>query len=180
MITIDLDNTILPHYVSHDLRDFRFYSPQKNGTVKELLVQIRDIFDPLLPNVFNIGFGPPNESGSFRDDVSMEHLNPGKVFSTVIVLAVAFLERNPSVFIGIDGSDDRRASLYHRMFRFNSRSLADMLTLTGVDWYVRLLRNGDVERDIDGNPYFKPRPEAFDFQRKASDLYRYYLINLIP
>ena len=178
MITLNLDDTILPHYVSHDLMDFRFNAPQKDGTLLEIVVQIRDINDPLLPRVYNMGFGPSDGSGSLRDDISLEHLNPGKVFSTVMVLAIAFLERNPSFFIGIDGSDDRRAYLYHRMFRYNSNSLQDTLGLTGVDWYVRLLRSGDVERDPSGHPYFKPRPEAFDFQRKASDLYRYYLINL--
>jgi len=178
MITLNLDDTILPHYVSHDLMDFRFNALQKNGTSLEIIVQIRDIGDPLLPSVYNMGFGPPDGSGSFRDDISLEHSDPSKVFSTVMVLAIAFLERNPSFFIGIDGSDDRRAYLYHRMFRYNSNSLQDTLVLTGVDWYVRLLRSGDVERDPTGHPYFKPRPEAFDFQRKTSDLYRYYLINL--
>ena len=178
MITLNLDDTILPHYVGHDLMDFRFNAPQKNGGVIELVVQIRDIDDPLLPDVYNIGFGPPDGSESFRDDISLQHLSPGKVFSTVMVLAITFLERNPSLFIGIDGSDDRRAYLYHRMFRYNNSYLRDTLGLTGVDWYVRLLRNGDVERDLSGHPYFKPRPEAFDFRRKANDLYRYYLINL--
>lgn len=178
MITINFEDTILPHYVNHNLTDFRFYTEQKDGNTVELLVQIRDINDPFLPNVFNIGFGPPDGLGSFRDDVSIRHLNPGKVFSTVMVLAIAFLERNPSFFIGIDGSDDRRASLYHRMFRFNSMALGETLLLTGVDWYIRLLRNGNIERDSDGNPFFKPRPEAFDLYRKANDLYRYYLINL--
>ena len=178
MITLNLDDTILPHYVSHDLMDFRFNALQKNGTSLEIVVQIRDIDDPLLPSVYNMGFGPPDGLGSFRDDISLEHSDPGKVFSTVMVLAIAFLERNPSFFIGIDGSDDRRAYLYHRMFRYNSNYLKDTLGLTGVDWYVRLLRSGDVERDPSGHPYFKPRPEAFDFQRKAIDLYRYYLINL--
>jgi len=31
MITLDLDDTIVPHFVSQDLTDFRFYSPQKKG-----------------------------------------------------------------------------------------------------------------------------------------------------
>lgn len=178
MIIINLDDTIQPHYVSHDLMDFKFYSPLKTGGTAELMVQIRNINDPLLPNVFNLGFGPPDNSGSFSDRISLNHLNPGQVFSTIILLAVAFLRLNPSLAIGIDGSDDRRAYLYHRMFGSNRYALEDTLILTGVDWYVRLLRSGDVERDPTGAPYFKPRPEAFDFQRKTKDLYRYYIINL--
>lgn len=178
MIIINLEDTIQPHYVGHDLADFRFYSPLKNGGMAELVVQIRNINDPLLPNVFNLGFGPPDNAGSFSDTVSINHSNLGKVFSTILLLAIAFLKRNPLLAIGIDGSDDRRAYLYHRMFGSNRHALEDTLILTGVDWYVRLLRNGDVERDPTGFPYFKPRPEAFDFQRKTKDLYRYYLINL--
>ena len=180
MIKINLEDTIVPHYVSQDLTDFRFYSPQKKGGVAELIVQIRNINDPLLSNVYNLGFGPPDGAGSFSDTVSLSHSNPGKVFSTVILVAIAFLERNPSLAIGIDGSDDRRAYLYHRMFSSNRHPLEETLILTGVDWYVRLLRSGDVERDPSGAAYFKPRPEAFDFQRKTNDLYRYYLINLKP
>jgi len=59
--------------------------------------------------VYNLGFGPPDGAGSFSDTVSLSHSNPAKVFSTVILVAIAFLERNPSLAIGIDGSDDRRA-----------------------------------------------------------------------
>jgi hypothetical protein len=48
----------------------------------------------------------------------------------------------------------------------------------GVDWYVRLLRNRDIERDKRGNPLFKPRPEPFDLKRNPIDLYRYYIFSL--
>ncbi len=49
----------------------------------------------------------------------------------------------------------------------------------GVDWYVKLLRNKtDIERDYNGNPFFKPRPEAFDYTRNRHDLYRYYMFQL--
>jgi hypothetical protein len=65
------------------------------------------------------------------------------------------------------------------MFRYNSENLSDTIVNVGVDWYVKLLRNGtDIERDSDGLPLFKPRPEPFDLTRNAGDLYRYYIFSL--
>ncbi|RYJ44318.1 DUF6934 family protein [Flavobacterium beibuense] len=156
MIIIDLEDTIMPHYASEDMMNYRIMSPQKDGTQEELIVEIKDINDPLLPNAFNIGFGPPDGNGGFLHKVSLPHVNTNRVFSTVIVLAIAFLQQYPGTIIGIDGSDDRRAYLYHRMFRSNYQALSDILIITGVDWYVRLLRNGNVETDELGGPYFKP------------------------
>lgn len=40
------------------------------------------------------------------------------------------------------------------------------LVSIGVDWYVRLLRNNDIERDVHGHPFFKPEPEPFDYSRR--------------
>lgn len=94
------------------------------------------------------------------------------------MFSLTFLKDNPNATIGIDGSDDLRANLYHRMFRYNYKDLQDFIVIIGVDWYVRLLRNGNIELDSDGLAFFKPKPEPFDFQRKSNDLYRYYMFNL--
>ncbi len=48
----------------------------------------------------------------------------------------------------------------------------------GVDWYVKLLRNGSIEADTNGLAYFKPKPEPFDYQRSATNLYRYDMYKL--
>ncbi len=178
MIVINLEDTILPETAGADLMDYTFLSPQVNASDVKLLVQIRNINDPLLPNVFNLGFGPSDGNGGIDDKVSLAHTNTGKVFSTIILFAIAFLQQYPGTSIGIDGSDERRAYLYHRMFQSNYVSLKDVVVITGVDWYVRLLRNGDIERDALGAAFFKPRPEPFDLQRKRTDLYGYYMINL--
>lgn len=178
MILLDLSNPILPHHASNDLMDYRFYSPQTQGPDVELIVAIRSINDPLLPNVYNIGFGPSDGAGGIDDKANLKHTDRGRVFSTIIVFAMAFLQQNAGSTIGIDGSDERRAYLYHRMFQSNYEALKDSIVITGVDWYVKLLRNRDVERDANGNFFFKPRPEPFDFQRKSIDLYRYYLIDI--
>ena len=57
--------------------------------------------------------------------------------------------------------------------------MSEYFDAVGVDWYVKLLRNQqDVERDHDGNPFFKPRPEEFDYTRTRAGLYRYYILQL--
>lgn len=178
MILINLDDPILPEMVSTDLMDYTFLSPQTKGADVQLIVRIRDINDPLLPNVFNLGFGPSDGIGGIDDKITLSHADIGKVFSTIIVFAIAFLQRRPGTTIGIDGSDERRAYLYHRMFQSNYELLKDVLMITGVDWYVRLLRNGGIKLDAQGAAFFKPIPEPFDFQRKRIDLYRYYMIDL--
>jgi hypothetical protein len=75
-------------------------------------------------------------------------------------------------------SNDTRAYLYHRMFQTNRKHLDEFFSSIGVDWYVRLLRNQDIEKDEDGNAFFKPRPEPFDYKRANHDLYRYYMFKL--
>jgi len=91
---------------------------------------------------------------------------------------LTFLQENPTVAIGLDGSNDVRAYLYHRMFCSNKEYLDEYFVALGVDWFVRLLRNNDYERNADGSAFFKPRPEPFDYQRAAKDLYRYYMFHL--
>jgi len=178
MIIINLEDTIVPATASKDFMNYTFISPQKIGTAVELIVKIKNINDPLLPNVYNLGFGPPDGLGGFNDKVSLNHANTSKVFSTIVLFAITFLQEYPGTTIGIDGSDETRAYLYHRMFQTNYESLREIVVIIGVDWYVRLLRNGDIERDANGFAFFKPRPEPFDLQRKRTDLYGYYLINL--
>jgi len=81
--------------------------------------------------------------------------------------------------IGLDGSDDLRATLYHSMFIVNKETMGEYFTSIGVDWYVKLLRNEeDIERTASGEPFFKPRPEAFNYHRTRHDLYRYYMLTL--
>jgi len=181
MIRINFNDIYEPDFISNNLQNFTFRSELKNNIKIELKVIISEHPDKYLPNVFNLAFGPLNEKGDINDDVKLKHKNVNKVFSTVLLFAITFLAENTtkSYSIGIDGSNEIRAYLYHRMFRFNSQQLSDSIIIVGVDWYVKLLRNqSDIERDDKGFPLFKPRPEPFDLDRKANDLYRYYLFAL--
>ncbi|WP_436488440.1 DUF6934 family protein [Chitinophaga sp. ARDCPP14] len=178
MIRINFEDTFEPIEVATDLTDIKFYSRLKNGKLILLKIEIRPLTDPLLPNVFNLAFGPLNEEGKINDEIKVNHSNIGKMFSTVLLFALSFLRKNNSSTIGVDGSNDIRAYLYHRMFQTNKKYLCDVIITIGVDWYVRLLRNNTVEKDNLGFPFFKPKPEQFDYQRSTKDLYRYYMFHL--
>jgi hypothetical protein len=178
MIRINLEDTYEPKYVSEDFTYFIFESELYNNDVLELHVIIEDHPDKYLPNVFNLGFGPPNIDGTIDDKFKAKHKSINKLFSSILLYGILFLNQNKDNSIGIDGSDDLRAYLYHRMFRYNISNLEN-LSIVGVDWYVKLLRNKtDIERDENGYPLFKPRPEVFDKERNAQDLYRYYIYKL--
>lgn len=180
MIKVDLENTYDATYVSEDFKEYSFNSPLNDEEVVELHVLITEHPDELLPGVFNLAFGPIGNDGGIDDTIKVKHQNVGMVFSTILLFAISFLQENmeKKFSIGIDGSNDLRANLYHRMFRHNEDQLGDIISTVGVDWYVRLLRNGDIEIDNNGAPFFKPRPEPFDLNRKSNDLYRYYMFSL--
>jgi len=177
-IIINFEDTYQPVCLSDDLSEMTFDSPQMDGTDKRLLVQITPHPDPLLPNVYNLGFGPPDGQGRFVDSIRLRHKDINKIFSTVLFHALSFLEVNPTLTIGLDGSDDLRARLYHRITKSNRNYLNDFFITIGVDWYVRIFRNGDYEKNDSGYPIAKPRPEPFDFNRDNRDLYRYYMFRL--
>ncbi|MFC0780119.1 DUF6934 family protein [Flavobacterium sp. HJSW_4] len=178
MIKINLENTFEATYVGASFDQYIFESVLKDDTIIQLKVKFTNIAESLLPNVYNLAFGPFDTSGKINDSINLKHKDSNKVFSTIILFSITFLKNNPRMTIGIDGSDDLRANLYHRMFRFNYKDLQDFLVIIGVDWYVRLLRNGTIELDDNGLAFFKPKPEPFDFQRRTDDLYRYYMFNL--
>jgi hypothetical protein len=161
-----------------DLMEATFNSYDKEGKSVFLKILIRPPKNPLLPNVYNLCFGPPTDKGVIDDTVQIYHEDLNKLFSTIILFCLTFLRVNPKASIGLDGSNDARAYLYHRIFRSNQAYLNEYFLAWGVDWFVRLMRNNDYERRPDGFAFFKPKPETFDYQRPASDLYRYYMFHL--
>lgn len=178
MITINFEDTYPPIDIQPDFSEMKFISPQKDGTDVELLVSIKPHPDPELPNVYNLGFGPPDSNGEFLDDVKLYHLNNNKVFSTVLFLAFLFLQENNNMTIGLDGSNNTRATLYQMMFKSNKTYLSDFFIAIGVDWYVRIFRDDTYEQDELGHFIKRPRPEPFSYERTRHDLYRYYMFRL--
>lgn len=108
MIKIDLNDTFEATSVSQNLKIFTFNSELKNKTIVELHVLITKHPDNLLPNVFNLAFGPIDENGEIDDNIILKHENVNKVFSTVLFYAITFLVDNnvQPYAIGIDGSNE--------------------------------------------------------------------------
>ena len=181
MITIKLEDTftLLSAVINKNISITEFYSPQKGGVPALIRVVIAPHPDPLLANVYNLAMGPPVGTSDIDDTVLLKHNNSNKVFSTAILFALTFLSDFPETIIGLDGTNDLRATLYHSMFKVNRANLGEYFNTIGVDWYVKLLRNQvDIERRHDGSAFFKPRPERFDYNRNRDDLYRYYMFEL--
>lgn len=182
MVKVDFDDIYIPDYISADRQYVKFKAEVQTifgVESKELHILIVKHPDPNLEDVYNLAFGPLNDEGLIDDTARIKHIDVKKLFSTLIFMGMHFLYVNKNAYIGIDGSSETRAYMYHRMFSLNFDDLRDSLNLIGVDWYVRLLRSKeDVERDDNGNPFYKPRPEVFDKKRKSNDLYRYYMYSL--
>ncbi|MDB5210714.1 MAG: hypothetical protein JWQ30_1541 [Sediminibacterium sp.] len=178
MIKINFEDTYDPIEVANDFSFMTFNSEVKANGATLLKIIIKSVGDPLLPNVFNLSFGPPVGDDAIDDQAEIPHQNLTKVFSTILLFGFTYLQNNPLITIGVDGSNDVRAYLYHRMFITNKEYLKEYFASLGVDWYVRLLRNGDIELDDKSMPFFKPKPEPFDYDRNTSNLYRYYMFHL--
>jgi len=166
MIRINLEDIYEPISVAEDLSNMTFSSVDMNAVTNTIKIEIVPLGHSLLPN------------GDIDDKAKIIHSNTSKVFSTIVCFCLVYLQANPEITIGVDGSDDGRAYLYHRMFQTNRTYLDEYFVSIGVDWYVRLLRNGDIETDMNGTPFFKPKPEPFDYLRNSNDLYRYYMFHL--
>lgn len=65
-ITINFDQIYPPLKLVDTLTEMSFESPQKDGSVEEIVALIVPHPDPLLPNVYNLGFGPPDNRGGFK------------------------------------------------------------------------------------------------------------------
>ncbi|MGN7723014.1 DUF6934 family protein [Chitinophaga sp. 22620] len=178
MIRVNLEDTFEQEELSKDFSFMTFYAPLKEGGEVLLKVSIEALNDPMLPNTYNLAFGPMDDAGNIDDTARVFHDNPDKVFSTILLFCLLFLRNNADFQIGLDGSDDPRAYLYHRMFITNKDYLDEYFETFGVDWYLRQLRNGDFETDENGQIFLKPKSENFNYRRSLKDLYRYYVFRL--
>lgn len=178
MIAINFDHAFPLASIASDLSYAIFDSLDVQDKIIPLKVEISPLADPYLPNVHNLAFGPLQQNGNINDNVKLHHRDTSRVFSIILLFALSFLQTNPTATIGLDGSNDVRAYLYHRMFLSNREYLSHFFIAIGVGWFVRLFRDGTIETDEDGYRFFKPKPEPFDYRRPTRDLYRYYMFYL--
>src|SRR4051794_33615290 len=117
-LKIDFDN-LYEIDISQDLKVSTFNTTLNNGQVMPLVVKISNQSHALLPNVYNLSFGPLNAKGKIDDKAELTHADYSKVFSTILFSALAYLKTNPDHYLGIDGSDNARAYFYYRALQRN-------------------------------------------------------------
>lgn len=90
MIKINLEDTFEATYVSSNLDQYIFESQLRNNKKIQLKVKFTNIADSLLPNVYNLAFGPFNLDGKIDDSINLKHKDSNKVFSTIILFSITF------------------------------------------------------------------------------------------
>ena len=169
--------------VSDNLSSSSFQTILKDGSNVQLGVQISDEMHPLMPDVYNLAFGPLNEQGEIDDKAKLAHANHSKVFSTILFAGMTFLTENDNTFLGIDGSNNSRAYLYYRCIQNNFDYLAKYFKIYGVNYYVRILRKEQEEDQA--SPIDCENIIALPQLIKAGEhiphdkLYNYFIFNII-
>lgn len=182
-INIDFSDTYPIENVEGSLSRFHFTSLDTSGNPVTLHVCISDNCNPFLPDVFNLAFGPLNESGEIDDVAVIKHSQSSKVYSTILLGALTFLNANRGQYVGIDGSNLVRSCLYYKLFQLNHDYLSRYLNSFGIKYYIRLLsgkEKGDPfvldDEDLASSPIRIPR----HFSIKWNKMFNYFIFNLIP
>lgn len=183
-IDINLNDTYEIEIRDSRLTDYTFDSPVVGGGKVRILVKIRLVSDPFLKDFINLSYGPPIEIEGevvVDDFASIQHVDPSKVLSTVLLCGLIFLKSNPAEFIGINGSDIRRSYLYYRIILKNLSYLENYFKMIGAKFFVRVLRGWykDSPPTIDSSEliYTPHTIEKMSFPNYES-LYNYFLIYL--
>jgi hypothetical protein len=145
-LSINFENVYDIQGISEDLRSSTFNTSLKNGEVTPLYVQIDNKPHALLPDVYNIGFGPL-KNGRIDDRAELSHSDYSRVFSTILLTALTYMTSNPGHSLGIDGSDNRRAYLYYHILQRNFDYLDEHFVISGLKYYVRITRFGKNQYD---------------------------------
>ncbi|WEK34935.1 MAG: hypothetical protein P0Y53_20800 [Candidatus Pseudobacter hemicellulosilyticus] len=178
---IDFDNLYEIEHISPDLKLSSFHTELDTGDVVPLVVKISNQTHALLPNVYNLAFGPLNPKGKIDDKAELAHHNYSKVFSTILFTAFAYLKTNPGHYLGIDGSDNARAYFYYRALQRNFAFLNRHFNMYGIKYFVRITRFGKTQYD---NPFdfedIIPYPFKIDKDARISQdhMYNYFIFNM--
>lgn len=181
---IQLDFTDVYQIVdlSTDLASFRFKTEAQDGSKITLGVILANNRNRFLPQVFNLGFGPFKPDGTIDDKAVITHKNSSKVYSTILLGALIFLNNNRDRMVGIDGSDMRRAYLYYRLLQNNFDYLIRYFRLIGIKYYARLLRGIEQTDPLVPDPAdITTRPSGISKGEsiRCDKLYNYFMFDLI-
>lgn len=179
-VQIDFEQTIEFDEISSDLRIGIFPTELVDGSVTQLKVEISNEVDELIPNVYNLAFGPMDARGEIDDKAQLEHKNYSAVFSTILFEGLSYLNSNPDHFLGVDGSSNSRAILYWRYLQQNFDYLNNYFRFFGVKYYVRISRFGkrQYENPFDFEdilPYADPIVKTNSW---PAQMYNYFVFRL--
>ena len=93
---------------SEDLKISTFHAELPDERKISLKIAIGHVAHELLPDVYNLAFGPLDQSGHIDDKVQLSYKDYSKVFSTILFAGLTYLDNNRDHFIGIDGSNNAR------------------------------------------------------------------------
>jgi hypothetical protein len=180
-VKIDFEDVYKSDIVSDDLRTTIFTTELRSGTIQPLKVAISNEVHELLPDTYNLAFGPVKTDGNIDDRAELTHKDYSKVFSTILLSAFTYLEENPDHFIGIDGSDNNRAHLYYKLLQRNYDYITSYFDIFGIKYYVRISRLGKRQYD---NPFnfedIQPAPMGIEKGKilPPAEMYNYFTFGL--
>lgn len=177
---IDLENVYRIVAKNADQRASDFDTILTNTKRVRLGIRISRTPHPLIPNAYNLAFGPIMRNGSIDDKARLSYEDYSRVFSTVLLEAMSFLERHPDNYVGIDGSDNARTYMYYRCIQNNFTYLSSIFTIIGVNYYIRMLRQGeDGNCDLDTDDMHTKHKEIEANEIiNPEKLYNYFIFNI--
>lgn len=182
-IKIDLDDRYPVKTLYHSSLLTTFDTVLKNGDIVPIGITISDEPHPLIPNVYNLAFGPLGLNNQIDDKIKLCHQNHSKLFSTIVFSGISFLKNNTGKFLGIDGSNNARAYLYYRCIQNNYEYLSQHLNIYGINYYIRILRElKDNDRSIPfdkGDIIAIPQSIKKHALVRHEKLYNYFIFNLL-
>ena len=180
-VKINFEDVYTPDSISDDLRITGFTTELEAGANRPLKVAISNEVHELLPYTYNLAFGPLKADGKIDDKAELTHQDYSKVFSTILFSAFTYLKEHPDHYIGVDGSDNRRAYLYYKFSQLNYDYLTKYFDIFGVKYYVRINRLGKRQYD---NPFnfddIEPAPIGIEKGKLLApdEMYNYFTFRL--
>ncbi|PSL32086.1 DUF6934 family protein [Chitinophaga ginsengisoli] len=177
-VKINFDDVYDINTTSCEMKSASFDTELADGNKKKLMVAISDQAHELMPNVYNLAFGPLNANGKIDDKAQIKHRDYSKAFSTILLHARTYLAKNPAHYLGIDGSNNSRALLYYRIILDNFEYLSNYFNIGAMKYYVRIARFGKHQYE---NPFdFKDVKSSVvkitrDSPRYPEFLYNYFI-----